>query len=338
MHIPRLDHRSLVWLASIALSACTGEDVGTGSESASSTGSTATGLSTAAETTTSTTPETMTSTTSETVTSTTSETMTSTSGGVSAGTTTTTTTTTTGTTTTGTPAGECGDSVVDDGEECDDGNLDDDDACTSQCLTAVCGDGIVQTGVEACDGAELGGETCASLGFSGGQLGCLDTCTHDTSNCAKCGDGEVDDGEECDDGNTEAGDGCDEACLSEPCDPDGTYTIQGAPVAYTCCSGLVTVNVNTFLLSADGASIASSPSNPIAMTGAATTCPDGEFSNQGTIPGGCTEGYAVEGSFDDQNTWTGTYAVTFEGEDCSCFNGQLGTPCVGQVFPITAKR
>lgn len=313
MHIRRLDHRSLVVLASIALGACAGEDIGTGSESASFSGSAPTGGSTVAETTTSTTSET------------------TTSGGVSAG-------STAVTTTTGTPMGECGDGTVDEGEECDDGNLGDDDACTSQCLTAICGDGILQTGVEECDGAELGGESCVTLGFSGGQLGCLGSCVHDTSGCAMCGDGNVDDGEECDDGNTEAGDGCDEACMSEPCDPDGTYTIQGPPVAYTCCNGLVTVNVNAFLLSADGASIASSPSNPIPMTGAATTCPDGDFSNLGTIPGGCTEGYAVAGSFDDANTWTGTYEVTFTGEDCSCFNGQFGTPCVGQTFPITAKR
>ncbi|MCB0978217.1 MAG: hypothetical protein KDB02_12235, partial [Acidimicrobiales bacterium] len=55
--------------------------------------------------------------------------------------------------TTDTTTGElCGNGVIDDGEQCDDGDLNADDAaCTSACQTAVCGDGLVQTDVEACD-------------------------------------------------------------------------------------------------------------------------------------------------------------------------------------------
>lgn len=37
----------------------------------------------------------------------------------------------------------CGDGIVDPGEACDDGNLDDTDACTQACALAACGDGIV---------------------------------------------------------------------------------------------------------------------------------------------------------------------------------------------------
>lgn len=44
----------------------------------------------------------------------------------------------------------CGDGLVQDGEECDDGNTVDTDTCT-KCKLAVCGDGIVQTGEEECD-------------------------------------------------------------------------------------------------------------------------------------------------------------------------------------------
>ena len=47
--------------------------------------------------------------------------------------------------------GSCGDGVLDRGEECDDGNWEDDDACTNHCTVARCGDGIIQTDVEACD-------------------------------------------------------------------------------------------------------------------------------------------------------------------------------------------
>ncbi len=45
----------------------------------------------------------------------------------------------------------CGNGSVDVGEECDDGNAIDDDACLSSCRRAVCGDRVVQRGIEACD-------------------------------------------------------------------------------------------------------------------------------------------------------------------------------------------
>lgn len=204
-------------------------------------------------------------------------------------------------------------------------------------MMSGCGDGILDDG-EECDGAQLGGQTCGSQGFDGGTLACLDSCTFDTSACVACGDGQKDPGEECDDGNVDAGDGCDGACKLEACDPDGLYTIQGPAVAYSCCQGLVAVNVSAFTLAADGATIASSPSNPVAMTGAATTCPAGKFANQGVIAGGCTETYKLSGSFVDKDTWSGNYELIFTGNQCTCFDGQLGTPCVNQMFAVTAKR
>lgn len=45
----------------------------------------------------------------------------------------------------------CGDGKVQSGEECDDGNTVDTDACTNACKKAVCGDGATWTGHEACD-------------------------------------------------------------------------------------------------------------------------------------------------------------------------------------------
>jgi len=45
----------------------------------------------------------------------------------------------------------CGDGLVDDAEQCDDGNADDGDECPSTCLAARCGDGLVHVGVEECD-------------------------------------------------------------------------------------------------------------------------------------------------------------------------------------------
>jgi len=49
---------------------------------------------------------------------------------------------------------------------------------------AVCGNGTKETG-ETCDGADLGGATCTSLGYAGGTLRCLTSCTWDTSGCTQ---------------------------------------------------------------------------------------------------------------------------------------------------------
>jgi CSLREA domain-containing protein len=73
----------------------------------------------------------------------------------------------------------CGDSTVDTGEECVDGNNGDDtDACLRGCKSATCGDGHVQDGVEECDdGNTADGDGCSAScedetsGGSGGSGG-----------------------------------------------------------------------------------------------------------------------------------------------------------------------
>lgn len=88
----------------------------------------------------------------------------------------------------------CGDGVIDVGEECDDGLENSNtlpDACRNFCITyadctcrrAFCGDDVKDTG-EECDRRDLGGQTCADRGFSGGVLACAADCTFDTSGCA----------------------------------------------------------------------------------------------------------------------------------------------------------
>jgi cysteine-rich repeat protein len=90
----------------------------------------------------------------------------------------------------------CGDSVVDAGEECDDGNGFDGDGCQSDCRNPVCGDGVVDPGEFCDDGNALSGDVCPA--------DCMN---------AVCGDGTLDRNEECDDGNTTDGDGCASDCL-----------------------------------------------------------------------------------------------------------------------------
>ena len=46
-----------------------------------------------------------------------------------------------------------------------------------------CGDGSVNVVGEQCDGADLGGESCTTLGFDGGALACDGSCGFDTSGC-----------------------------------------------------------------------------------------------------------------------------------------------------------
>lgn len=118
----------------------------------------------------------------------------------------------------------CGDGVIEDVEECDDGNTTSGDGCSAlchletgwvclapntPCQLTVCGDGIVQ-GTEPCDdGNLLIGDGCTP--FCEVEPSCsAGTCV------ARCGDGMLQTGEACDDGNRRNGDGCSSTCALEP--------------------------------------------------------------------------------------------------------------------------
>ncbi|KAG7368109.1 cold-active serine alkaline protease [Nitzschia inconspicua] len=92
----------------------------------------------------------------------------------------------------------CGDGIVGPGEQCDDGNNVNDDACRNDCTSALCGDGVVQSGEECDDGNNSNN----------------DSCTNACKN-ARCGDAFLQPGEECDDGNGDNGDGCSSDCKVE---------------------------------------------------------------------------------------------------------------------------
>lgn len=91
----------------------------------------------------------------------------------------------------------CGNGYVDPGESCDDGNTITGDGCSAACVVEYCSDGVVQEGI---------GETCDDDNPFAGD-GCGPTCLFEV-----CGNGFVDPGEECDDANTVDCDGCD-ACV-----------------------------------------------------------------------------------------------------------------------------
>jgi cysteine-rich repeat protein len=95
----------------------------------------------------------------------------------------------------------CGDGRIDEGEDCDDGNASNLDACVVGCAFSRCGDGFVAKGFEGCDdGNTVDDDAC-------------------TNNCAlpSCGDGIVQAGEECDDGGQDDSDVCTSRCLTAKC-------------------------------------------------------------------------------------------------------------------------
>lgn len=64
-------------------------------------------------------------------------------------------------------------------------------------LPGSCGNNLIEAG-EICDLNQLQGETCQTLGFEGGQLGCLLTCDdYNLLGCFICGNEVIDMAEEC---------------------------------------------------------------------------------------------------------------------------------------------
>jgi cysteine-rich repeat protein len=96
-------------------------------------------------------------------------------------------------------------------EDCDDGNTSNTDACTSACKMAQCGDGFVWTGQEECDAGTANSNSGA----------CTTSCKQ-----ARCGDGFIWAGHEgCDDGAANSNTGaCTTACKPAQCGDGFTWT------------------------------------------------------------------------------------------------------------------
>ena len=106
----------------------------------------------------------------------------------------------------------CGDGIVVEPEQCDEGELNNSDtepdACRSDCTSPRCGDGVADTG-EECDDGDDNNDLQA------------DACRRSCSS-AICGDGVIDTGEHCDDGeenNDEELGACPTTCVHGSCEP-----------------------------------------------------------------------------------------------------------------------
>jgi cysteine-rich repeat protein len=203
----------------------------------------------------------------------------------------------------------CGNGVLEEGEDCDDGNRDNGDGCQSDC-TFTC---IIGTyGDARCDDKEPcnGAETCGPGNFcvagtplaDGADCGEGRVCVGGICQLPSCGDGQLQPDEECDDGNAASGDGCEPDCKltclstdstrncasSNACQADGTCNdtthtcAAGAnqPDGTACGSGQIC------LAGACGASVCG---DGYVDTGLGEECEDGNLvAGDGCEPGTCT--------------------------------------------------
>lgn len=132
---------------------------------------------------------------------------------------------------------DCGNGTLDLGEACDDGNLKDNDGCSSICrvepaLVAQCGDGLPNVG-ELCDDGPFNGQPCFCNSICAGFV------------LPVCGDGKLCDIEYCDDGDSLPSGYCNATCTGpgtgEVC---GNGVVEGSEVCdfglQTCCNSTCT--------------------------------------------------------------------------------------------------
>lgn len=125
----------------------------------------------------------------------------------------------------------CGDGLIEGSEECDDGNTNNGDGCSSTCtqqpgwmciglnpsicFLPICGDGI-KTPNEQCDDNNLqNGDGCTNTCSTEPGWACTGNQPSICTLLPVCGNGILESGEQCDDNNTTNGDGCSSTCTLE---------------------------------------------------------------------------------------------------------------------------
>lgn len=138
---------------------------------------------------------------------------------------------------------ECGDSVLQVGESCDDGDQTAGDGCSTTCsveggwtctgepsvCTQNCGNGALDAGELCDDGDTANGDGCSNACTVEAGWGC----SGEPSVCERdCGNGTLQGGEACDDDDEVGGDGCSSTCQIEP-----GYNCSGQPSVCTFVCG-----------------------------------------------------------------------------------------------------
>lgn len=219
----------------------------------------------------------------------------------------------------------CGNGILDPGEQCDDGVTADkktgpnaiDDGCSTLCQTeagwdcsttdagkpciflGVCGNGILTPNKTCDDGNTESGDGCAGdcKSIESGWI-----CPVPGKKCIpECGNGKVELGKGCDDGNQNNDDGCSATCQSEP-----GWTCTGAPSKCTeaqCGNGIVETGESCDC----GTGTTNLPAN--------CTGPNGLFNGDGS---GCSKTCTKEPICRGTNGTGKTHAC-----DISCGNGNM---------------
>jgi len=202
----------------------------------------------------------------------------------------------------------CGDgNVINDYEDCDDGNIENGDGCSSSCLhegvpteenddgeivsTDACGDADVTAGapdyISSINNIWIDDNEECDDGNLNDNDGCSSECLNEGSSAAGsvCGNGDVGPGEDCDDGNSGAGDGCSGQCLYE-----------GSPQLNPDCATLTEFSPNELIQACAGNVYYAVCGNGVVE--------DGEACDDGNVDGGdgCGSNCLYENLEAGQNT------------------------------------
>jgi hypothetical protein len=114
----------------------------------------------------------------------------------------------------------------------------------------------------------------------------------------------------------------------------GRFRVTGSGLSYSCAFGMVSYDLSELTFEAVGGALivrARSMTFADLVDDAAPVCPT--FVAQATVGGMCPEVYRVEGTFTDDDHFTGTFSTSFGGGECEFFCMSMSVPITGERIP-----